>query len=170
MTAALPRDLAELGATLERAAEHDLAAERQRSAPARRSRRATVLIAAAAIAVPAAAVGASQLLSNDDVARSLPAGTFSLIGTQPTCTTVTAGVEYRCTLARVPSTDGAPAPGAWMGTVEPTVDATKHVNGGCRSLRADGTEWACYIGEKAVQEKIIARGFLGESAPAPGRG
>jgi hypothetical protein len=50
------------------------------------------------------------------------------------------------------------------------VDDTKHVNGGCRSLRADGRVWRCYIGQAAVEQKIISAGFLGEYAPAPGVG
>ena len=29
---------------------------------------------------------------------------------------------------------------AWQGTAEPTVDATKHVNGGCRAQNQAGTE------------------------------
>ena len=58
----------------------------------------------------------------------------------------------------------------WKGTVEPTVDASKHVNGGCRSLTSDGREWQCYIGQEAVEQKIIGQGFLGEYAPAPGVG
>ena len=51
--------------------------------------------------------------------------------------------------------------------MEPTVDATKHVNGGCRSLNSAGTEWHCYIGEEAVRQEIIGPGFLGEYAPRP---
>jgi hypothetical protein len=54
--------------------------------------------------------------------------------------------------------------------VEPTVDASKHVNGGCRSLASDGREWACYIGPAAVAQKIISADFLGEYAPSPGVG
>ena len=46
----------------------------------------------------------------------------------------------------------------------------KHVNGGCRSLANDGREWQCYIGQAAVDQKIISQGFLGEYAPAPGVG
>jgi hypothetical protein len=57
-----------------------------------------------------------------------------------------------------------------MGTVEPTVDATKHVNGGCRSLASDGREWECYIGDEAVKRQIIGAGLLGEYAPTPGVG
>jgi hypothetical protein len=57
-----------------------------------------------------------------------------------------------------------------MGTVEPTVDATKHVNGGCRSVNAAGTHWRCYIGQAAVDHKIIGAGLLGGYAPKPGVG
>jgi hypothetical protein len=56
------------------------------------------------------------------------------------------------------------------GVVEPTVDATKHVNGGCRSLDSDGRTWQCYIGQAAVDQKIVSAGFLGEYAPTPGVG
>jgi hypothetical protein len=75
-------------------------------------------------------------------------------------------VEYRCTLKRAP----APEIEDWKGTVEPTVDRTKHVNGGCRSLASDGRTWQCYIGQAAVDQDIIAPGFLGEYAPSPGVG
>ena len=58
----------------------------------------------------------------------------------------------------------------WNGTVEPTVDKTKHVNGGCRSLNSAGTTWECYLGQAAVDQQIIGAGFLGEFAPSPGVG
>jgi len=54
--------------------------------------------------------------------------------------------------------------------VEPTVDATKHVNGGCRALASDGLEWQCYLGQAAVDEQIISQGYLGQYAPEPGHG
>ena len=55
----------------------------------------------AAVLGAAAAVAAIRL-STDDVARSLPAGTAALIGTDPTCTVVEQGVEYHCVLAKAP--------------------------------------------------------------------
>lgn len=202
-------------------------------------RRVTVLSAALAIAVPGAAVAATQLMRTDSqVAASLPQGTRALGGTHPTCTAVVANVEYHCTLASAPSSiaggpDGGPQPGAkgespkalalrlrselgkarghelrlngvilirergrqiafvkggsstvpylpaprptartrgWLGTVEPTVDSSRHVNGGCRALNAAGTSWECYIGEAAVRQTIISQGFLGQYAPSPGIG
>jgi hypothetical protein len=44
------------------------------------------------------------------------------------------------------------------------------VNGGCRSVRSDGLEWQCYLGQAAVDEKIVSAGFLGEYTPEPGVG
>jgi hypothetical protein len=58
----------------------------------------------------------------------------------------------------------------WTGTVEATVDATNHVNGGCRSFNTQGTEWDCYLGQAAVAQNIISEGFLGQYAPVPGVG
>ena len=152
--------LAQLGDALEAAAERDLAGVR------RPRRRLALAAIAAAILIPGVAFAADQLISNNDVAASMPAGTLSLAGTEPTCTTVKADVEYHCLLAKPP----APEVTDWKGTVEPTVDATKHVNGGCRSLTSAGTEWQCYIGQAAVDQKIIGPQFLGEFAPSPGVG
>ncbi len=59
---------------------------------------------------------------------------------------------------------------SWMNAAQPTVDAEKRVNGGCRSQDAEGMTWRCYIGEEAVKQKIIGRGFLGEYAPHPSVG
>jgi hypothetical protein len=163
MTDLSPR-LARLGDDLERAAEADLA---RGAAPRRRGGRRLALAAAVvAVAVPGLAFAAGRLIGGEEVARSLPAGTLALAGTQPSCTVVVQDVEYRCTLERAP----APEVSDWLGTVEPTVDATKHVNGGCRSLASDGREWECYLGDAAVDQKIIGPDLLGEYAPAPGRG
>jgi hypothetical protein len=154
-----------LGDALEEAATADLAAA---AAPRRSrvSRRVAVLAVALAILVPGVAIAATQLIGTDEVEQSLPAGTLSLAGTEPTCTVVEQDVEYHCLLARAP----APEVADWKGIVEPTVDATKHVNGGCRSLTSDGREWQCYIGQAAVEQRIIGADFLGEYAPSPGVG
>jgi hypothetical protein len=159
MTELTPR-LARLGDDLERAARRDLRPRR------RRRRRVAIAAVAALVLVPSAAVAGIELIGEDDVARSLPAGTLSLAGTEPDCTVVRQDVEYHCVLARPP----APEVSDWTGTVEPTVDASRHVNGGCRSLNAEGIEWRCYIGEEAVRQRIVGPGFLGEYAPSPGVG
>jgi hypothetical protein len=159
MTDLTPR-LDRLGDELEQAAGRDLRPRR------RRSRRVAIAVVAAVIAVPGAAVAGIELISEDEVARSLPAGVLSLAGTDPDCSVVRQDVEYHCVLARPP----APEVSDWKGAVEPTVDASKHVNGGCRSLNSEGTEWRCYIGQEAVRQQIIGPGFLGEYAPAPAVG
>ncbi|MES1247120.1 MAG: hypothetical protein ABUS54_05550 [Actinomycetota bacterium] len=157
----MENELMRLGDALELAARRDI--ERR---PRRLRKRWTVAVVALAILVPAGAYAGERLISNDEVAASMPQGTLALAGTEPTCTTVTAGVEYTCTLAKAP----APEVSDWLNTVEPTVDATKHVNGGCRSLNSAGTHWECYLGQTAVDQKIIGASFLGEYAPSPGVG
>ena len=152
-------ELDRLGEVLERATARDLGRTRRR-------RRFATTAVALAILVPGGAFAAERLISNDEVAASLPAGTLSLAGTEPTCTTVKQDVEYRCVLAKAP----APEVSDWLGTVEPTVDRTQHVNGGCRSLNHAGTEWRCYVGKAAVDEQIVGAGFLGEKVSGPGVG
>jgi hypothetical protein len=159
----LPPRLGAIGDELERATRADL-----RNAWWRR-RRVRRRIAAGAVAlvilVPGVAL-ATSLLSTGDVERSLPAGTRFLVGTTPHCQVVRDGIEYHCTIAG----SFKPEIADLKGTVEPTVDASRHVNGGCRSLRSDGREWQCYIGKAAVDQQIISAGFLGEYAPNPGVG
>ncbi len=166
MTTDLSPTLARLGDALEAAAVADLGAPADRPPSRWRSRRVLVAVAVLAVAAPGAAIATERLLSTGEVAASLPQGTLSLAGTQPTCTVVSAGVEYHCLLAHAP----APEVSNWLGTVEPTVDATKHVNGGCRSFAADGRDWECYIGRAAVDQQIIGPQFLGVYAPSPGAG
>jgi hypothetical protein len=158
--------LRRLGDALEEAAAEDLMSRLEQSPRSRLSRRLVLVGVAIAILVPGVAFAATQLIGTDAVEQSLPAGTLSLAGTEPTCTVVEQDVEYHCVLARAP----APEVSDWKGTVEPTVDATKHVNGGCRSLTSDGQEWQCFIGHAAVEQQIIGPGFLGEYAPSPGVG
>jgi hypothetical protein len=156
-------ELSTLGDTLEDAVARDLATRRR----ARTTRRLLLAAAALAVAVPGVALAASALISTEEVAASLPAGTRMLQGTEPRCTVVVQDVEYHCVLTRAPTPE---IEGDLTGTVEPTVDATKHVNGGCRSLDPQGLEWRCYIGRAAVDEQIIGPDFLGEYAPTPGVG
>ena len=154
--------LARLGDHLEASARTDLGRRGLR----RPGRRLAAGASALAVLVPGAAIAADHLLSTQDVAASMPAGTLALAGTEPSCTVVRDGVEYHCTLERPP----APEVADWTGAVEPTVDATKHVNGGCRGLNAAGTDWECYVGQAAVEQKLVSAGFLGAYAPTPGVG
>jgi hypothetical protein len=58
--------------------------------------------------------------------------------------------------------------GQFKGTVEPTVDSTRHINGGCRAINADGTRWNCYLGQAAVKQKVVTG--LGTYVASPGVG
>ena len=125
--------------------------------PPRRLRRprwrVTASVLAVAIGVPATALAVSNLISPGQVANSIPAGAFLLRGTKPTCTPVVAGSEYRCTLAIRPHQElGQPS---WTGNNEPTVDANKRVSGACVAQNAPGTVWTCYVGQAAVDHKVI---------------
>ena len=54
-------------------------------------------------------------------------------------TVVVQDVACRCVRSRPPSPEIADM----KDTVEATVDASKHVNGGCRSFESDGLTWEC---------------------------
>jgi hypothetical protein len=172
----LSPELTDLGNALHAAVSEELTAVPASPASRRRLGRlrshprviAGVVVAAFAGSGVAAVAGAFD--SPQQVAASMPAGTLALLNTQPSCTVVHAGVEYHCTLGTAPSDNGGPEAGQWLGTVEPTVDQTQHVNGGCRSLNAAGTEWECYLGQTAVQQKIIGASFLGQKVDGPGVG
>jgi len=165
--------LRQLGDQLEAAIARDVAATepavpltRARRARRRRpTRRVAFALVAVLCLVPAGAFAATQLFSNEEVAASMPKGTLAFLDSKPTCTTVTADVEYHCTLAVAPTEFDD-----YTGTVEPTVDARDVVNGGCRSTNARGTDWNCYLGQRAVDEEIIGEEFLGEHSSGPGVG
>jgi hypothetical protein len=155
-------ELHQLGDALERVALVDLARTKTH-----RRRKLVLAVVVIAVAVPGLAFAASALISNEDVAAGLPAGTRMLEGTAPHCSVVRQNVEYHCVLTRLPA---HPEVADLKGTVEPTVDATRHVNGGCRSRTSDGRAWQCYIGRAAVEQRIVSADLLGEFMPAPGVG
>jgi hypothetical protein len=150
-----------IGDQLERAARAELAHSRRR----RIRRRAAACAAAVVVIVPGVAVGRS-LLTTSDVAASMPAGTKFLVGSTPRCTVVHEGVEYHCTVDHPVNTEVSDL----KGTVEPTVDRTHTVNGGCRSQDSKGLEWECYVGRAAVDQQIIGPDFLGQKSSGPGQG
>jgi hypothetical protein len=156
--------LSDIGDQLERAARADLAATARRRRRVVR-RRAAACAAAVVVLVPGAAV-ARSLLTTSDVAASMPAGTLFLAGTEPTCTVVHEGVEFHCTVDHAVNTEVSDL----KGTVEPTVDTSHIVNGGCRSQDSKGLEWECYVGKAAVDQQIIGPDFLGQKSAGPGVG
>ena len=84
----------------------------------------------------------------------------------PTCTVVDPNVEFHCVLDRPPIREVDD----FTNVVYQTVDATQHVNGGCRSQRADGLVWQCYLGRADVDQKIISAGFLRKVQTMPASG
>jgi hypothetical protein len=165
-TSELPDHLDRLGDALRAATAADLARGRA-ARRARKRRRGLGALIAAVVAAPGVAVAANALISTDEVARSIPNGTLSLLGTEPSCTTVRAGVEFDCVLGKAPQGD---LTSEWKGTLEPTVDDSMHVNGGCRALNGAGTHWRCYVGQEAVRQAIIGADFLGELSLGPSSG
>jgi hypothetical protein len=153
--------LSALGDRLERAVAADLAAR-----PRRRHRRTLLAVVALLTVASAGAAIASSFAGGEEVSRSMTAGAFILQGTRPACTVVKPNVEFHCVLERPPLHEVDD----FTGVVYQTVDATQHVNGGCRSLRADGLVWQCYLGQAAVEQRIISADFLGEVQTTPAVG
>ena len=151
--------LERIGDELEAAARRDLP---KRPLPRRLALAAVLLV----ILAPAAAFAGERLMSNDDVAQSMPAGRLSLAGTQPTCTTVTRDVEYHCALA------------------QRSCAGSQRLEGNRRAHRRqdEARERRLPLAEQCrdrvgvlprtdrVAQKIIGAGFLGEYAPSPGVG
>jgi hypothetical protein len=157
----LPAKLVRLGDVLETAAVADLA-------PRKRLPRRRVLLLAAtfAVLIPGGGAIAAALLSGHEVSKTVVAGGTIFEGTNPKCTAVVEGVEYLCTIDK-------PAFALvedFTNVAYQTVDATQHVNGGCRSLDAKGQTWRCWIGQAAVDHKIISQDFLGELQTGPATG
>jgi hypothetical protein len=96
----------------------------------------------------------------------LPGGSMIFQGTNPSCSS-TDGVVFDCTLASAPT---AEVLGDYTGAAELFVDKDLNIAGGCRGQSADGLTWTCYLGQRAVDEEILAADLLGQNEPSPGRG
>jgi hypothetical protein len=157
-TATQTPDLDRLGDALEHAARRDLQA----------SRRRTVRLALAALAVCALAAGtaaAAGVFSADDVAKGMPAGSAIFGGTEPSCTLDDDGVTYHCTLSSPP----APEIDDFLGTKE-LVTLDGRIAGGCIGRDDAGMTWDCYLGDEAVARQILVHDLLGQPSLAPSRG
>jgi hypothetical protein len=144
----------------------------RRRAPLASRRLVAVAISLLAMAAVGTAIGA-RLFSRHDVERFLPQGSLAFSGTHPQCTVLEPDVAYRCHLATTPTRmtvtgpDGQPA---FSGAKFGTVSDDGRVNGGCIGLNQAGTEWACYLGERAVAEGIIDADVLGQKQAGPAGG
>jgi hypothetical protein len=112
--------------------------------------RLAVALLAITVAVPGLTIATGMLGPDQAVANGLPAGTKVMVGTQPTCTALRAGVEYRCAFAVAPARGG----------VLRTVDSSGQVNGGCASQNVVETLWICYFGGAAIHHGVVPQGLL----------
>ena len=132
----------------------------------RPNKRMVLLVAIPALLIPTAAI-AGSLLTPHDVATGMPGGSAIFEGTNPKCTVVTDGIEYRCTLAHSPTVD---VTSSYLGSKELVKGPDATVAGGCVGTSSDGLHWECYIGDAAVEHGILAKSLLGQPVLAPGVG
>jgi hypothetical protein len=103
-------------------------------------------------------------ITPSDVAAGMPAGAVIFADSDPTCVQSDAKT-YRCTLTSAP----APEISDFLGAGQGLVIAGK-IAGGCVGLDHAGMTWNCFLGQDAIDQGIIDKGFLGQPAPVPGRG
>jgi hypothetical protein len=132
----------------------------------RRSRRVVALSALAVLGIGGAAAAAVSTMSSDEVSHGLPGGSMIFQGTNPSCSS-TDGVVFECTLASAPTEEVS---NDYTGAAELFVDKDLNIAGGCRGRSADGLKWTCFLGQRAVDEEILAADLLGQYSPTPGRG
>ena len=185
-------DLTSLGDVLERAVADDIAASRNSSRPARhvllghgnvieedpmlvssqpsrtrkRTRRIVVIGAVAVLGIGGAAAAAVSTMSSDEVSRGLPGGSMIFQGTNPSCTS-SDHIVFQCTLASAPTQEVLDD---YTNSAQLFVDGDLNIAGGCRGQSADGLHWTCYLGQRAVDEEILAADLLGQHETAPSRG
>ena len=132
----------------------------------RRSRRFVVIGTLAVLGIGGAAAAAAVTMSSDDVSHGLPGGSMIFQGTNPSCSS-TDEVVFDCTLASAPTDDVL---GDYTNSAQLFVDKDLNIAGGCRGKSADGLQWTCYLGQRAVDEGILASDLLGQYSPSPSRG
>ena len=185
-------DLTALGEVLESAVANDIATNRNTSRGARhvspdhsnvieedpmhtsakpsrnrkRSRRIAVIGAVAVLGIGGAAAAAVSTMSSDEVSQGLPGGSMIFQGTNPSCTSAD-NIVFQCTLASAPTQE---VEDDYTNSAQLFVDADLNIAGGCRGQSADGLHWTCYLGQRAVDEEILAADLLGQHEAGPGRG
>ena len=139
-----------------------------RNAPGRRplrTRRRLVLgLAVGALVVAGAGTAtAISLLSSDEVAHGLPGGSLIFVGTDPSCTT-TDHETFECTLSSAPTEEVLDD---YTGSAQLFTNADGDIAGGCRGRDAEGLQWTCWAGERAVDEGILVSDLLGQHLDGP---
>jgi hypothetical protein len=165
------RDLAPLADDAREVQRLRIVATERGGEPRRRMPHRWVAVCAAFVlllAVVGAGIAARQLLKSPaEEEHGLPAGSALFIGTDPSCTTVN-DHQFHCVLKSAPTVEYIE--GSYLGSKMLTVDATKHIDGGCIARSADGLDWDCYLGEAAVEHDILVRDLLGQYQPGPSHG
>ena len=132
----------------------------------RRRRRRIGGAAALAVARSRAARSPPACSSSEDVARSMPAGTKFLVGTDADVHVVKEGVEYHCTIKGHFKSEiddlRARSSRPWTRPSTSTAAAAR-----CTATAASG---AATSARRPSRQQIIGPGFLGEYAPSPGVG
>jgi len=170
----LPNHLEQLGRDLDQAWQR-----RYLSTPrplAWRPRRLTIALAlGAALVAVGAAIASGLLKTSAEEEAGLLGGHLLFQGSNPTC--VQRGPDFfRCTLSAPPTgmeifdEHGRRVYDQFAAFKVPTVDTTKHVDGGCVALSDDGRIWDCYLGQSAVDHGIIGPQLLGAYEPVPPTG
>jgi hypothetical protein len=187
-------DLTALGDELEAAVTRDRTVRHKR--PSRRAI-AGAIGAVAVIGASAAAAAATGVFDSDEVERGMPNGATIFQGTVPECTEIEDGVVFRChvpggpqliestaSYQEVQCPEGADSKASacyaiggpkraeptssYVGVIQVLSSDELIVSGGCVGQDRAGTEWICYVGQRAVDEGLIGQDFLGTQQPAPG--
>lgn len=133
-------------------------------------RRTVVLVVAVVVMLGAVGGGiaASGLFTTPArEEQGLPDGSALFIGTHPTCAQVT-DEQFHCVLQSAPTVEYIE--GSYLGTKMSSVDASKHVVGGCIAISDNGLIWDCYLGKAAVTHGILDAALLGQYQPDPSHG
>jgi hypothetical protein len=158
--------LSQIGRDLRSAARSDLARSGRRSYMSQRRMFALIAAIVAVLVAVGAGIAAGVLKTTSQEEVGLLNGAATFAGTHPVCKQLAAD-HFSCVLETTPTeltfSDGASYRGVKMGSV----DATKHVDGGCVAISDDGRAWDCYLGQEAVRRGIIDSGYLGQFVPAP---
>jgi hypothetical protein len=139
---------------------------RRRRAPSRKSLVLVVAVVAMLGVVGGGIAGSGLFKSPAQENQGLPDGSTIFIGTHPACTTVNEE-QFHCVLQSKPTVETLDS---YLGSKMQTVDATKHVDGGCVGRSQDGLVWDCYLGQAAVDQGILAASLLGEYQSGPASG
>jgi hypothetical protein len=181
-------DLTALGEDLEDAAERDLAAAHHRR---KKLTIATAIGAITVIGASAAVVAATGVFDSDEVERGMPNGATMFQGTSPQCTEIEDGVVFRCYVPGGPQESVEQVPTyrqcneieeggfrcgpvknfeqpSYKGAIEVLSSDDLVVSGGCVGQDDAGTQWLCYVGQRAVDEGLVAQDFLGFHQPVAG--